>query len=44
MTSSCKAKLEILANPEALAHQVADWLLAAATAKDGVFALALSGG
>jgi 6-phosphogluconolactonase len=38
------AKLEILADPEALAHRVADWMLEAATAKPGVFAVALSGG
>ncbi len=44
MTSPSGAKLEILANPEALARRVADWLLAAAAAKDGVFAVALSGG
>ena len=44
MTSPPAAKLEILADPEALARRVADWLLAAAMAKDGVFAVALSGG
>ncbi len=44
MTRPSEAKLEILADPEALAHRVADWLLAAATAKNGVFAIALSGG
>ena len=44
MTSPPEAKLEILADPEALARRVADWLLAAAMAKDGVFAVALSGG
>lgn len=44
MTSPPEAKLEILADPEALACRVADWLLAAAMAKDGVFAVALSGG
>ena len=44
MTSPSEANLEILADPEALARRVADWLLAAATAKDGVFAVALSGG
>jgi hypothetical protein len=44
MTSPSEAKQEILADPEALARQVADWLLAAATAKDGVFAVALAGG
>jgi hypothetical protein len=44
MTSPSEAKLEILADPESLTRRVADWLLAAATAKDGVFAVALSGG
>jgi 6-phosphogluconolactonase len=44
MTKPSEAKQEILADPEALAHRVADWLLAAATAKDGVFAAALAGG
>jgi hypothetical protein len=43
MTLPSEAKLEILADPEALARRVADWLLAAA-AKDGVFAVALSDG
>lgn len=44
MTHTSKAKLKILADPEALAHYAADWLLAAATEKQGVFAVALSGG
>ena len=44
MTNSSKAKLEILADPEALARRVADWLLGLATAKKGVFTVALSGG
>jgi 6-phosphogluconolactonase len=44
MTSSSEAKLEILADPEALAYRVADWMLELATAKTGVFAVALSGG
>ncbi|HEV7909864.1 MAG TPA: 6-phosphogluconolactonase [Methylocella sp.] len=44
MTSPSEAKLEILVDPEALARRVADWLLAAATVKDGAFAVALSGG
>jgi hypothetical protein len=43
MTRPSVAKLEILADPEALARRVAAWLLPAA-AKDGVFAVALSGG
>jgi ribose 5-phosphate isomerase A len=41
MTSPFEAKLEILADPEALACRAPDWLLAAATAKDGVFVVAL---
>ncbi len=44
MTNLSEAKLEILADPEALASHVAEWLLAAATAKDGLFAVALAGG
>jgi 6-phosphogluconolactonase len=44
MTRASEAKLEILADPDALARRVANWLLAAATAKDDVFAIALSGG
>ena len=44
MTRPFEAKLEILANPEALSRRVADWLLDMATAKDGVFAVSLSGG
>jgi 6-phosphogluconolactonase len=48
MKSLPEAKLEILADPEALALRVADWLLAAAAAKvktkNDVFAVALSGG
>jgi 6-phosphogluconolactonase len=38
------AKLEILADPTALAHRAASWLLELAAAKEGVFAVALSGG
>lgn len=44
MTSLSAASVEILADPEALVRRVADWLLAAATEKDGLFAVALSGG
>jgi 6-phosphogluconolactonase len=44
MTGLREAKLQILLDPEALAGRVAEWLLAAATAKEGVFAVALSGG
>ncbi|WP_294532001.1 6-phosphogluconolactonase [uncultured Rhodoblastus sp.] len=43
MTSG-EPKLEILADPEALARRAANWLFTAATAKVGVFAVALSGG
>jgi 6-phosphogluconolactonase len=39
-----EAELEILADPEALARHVADWLLATSTASAGVFTIALSGG
>jgi 6-phosphogluconolactonase len=42
-----EAKLEILADPEALARRVADWLcaiLTASTARGGALAVALSGG
>ena len=44
MTSPSEAKLEILADPEALSRRVADWMLELATAKDGAFAVCLSGG
>jgi 6-phosphogluconolactonase len=44
VTGPQAARLEVLADPEALAHRVADWMLEAAVAKDGVFAVALSGG
>jgi 6-phosphogluconolactonase len=37
-------KPEILADPDALALRVADWILEIAIAKEGVFAIALSGG
>ncbi len=37
-------RLEILPDPETLAQRVADWLLDAATSRDGLFAVALSGG
>ena len=40
MTSLSAASVEILADPEALVRRVADWLLAAATEKDGLFAVA----
>jgi 6-phosphogluconolactonase len=44
MTLPFAAKLEILADPEALARRVAQWMLAIAGAKDGVVAIALAGG
>ena len=44
MTVLSAAKLEIFADPDALARRVADWLFEMAIAKDGVFAVALSGG
>src|SRR5262245_46426597 len=44
MTSSSEAQLEILADPEALARHVADWLVAAAAQNNRPFAVALSGG
>jgi 6-phosphogluconolactonase len=44
MTVGSQAQLEILADPEALARRVADWLLAISTARASVFTLALSGG
>lgn len=44
MTNFSEARLEILADPDALARRAADWLLATAMAKDSVFAVALSGG
>src|SRR6202049_4323537 len=44
MTPSARAPLEILADPTALSRRVADWLLEAATATDGIFAVAPSGG
>jgi 6-phosphogluconolactonase len=39
-----QAKLEVLADPQALANRVAGWLLSAALAKTDRFAVALSGG
>jgi 6-phosphogluconolactonase len=44
MTRFSKARVEILADAEAVAHRVADWLTATAAAKNGSVALALSGG
>lgn len=39
-----ETRLEILADPEALSQRVAAWMLELATAQNGVFAVALSGG
>jgi 6-phosphogluconolactonase len=39
-----ETQLEVLADPEALALRVAEWLLEISTARGGVFTLALSGG
>ncbi len=44
MKVGSQAQLEILADPEALARRVADWLLAISMARGSVFTLALSGG
>jgi 6-phosphogluconolactonase len=44
MTHASEIHLETLADSEALARRVADWLLAAAVNKDGIFSVALSGG
>src|SRR3546814_10015407 len=44
MTNLSEARGEVLADPTALARRVADWLLAAAAGKTGVFTVALSGG
>jgi 6-phosphogluconolactonase len=44
MIKSLTTDPEVLADPDALARRVADWLFEAAMAKEGVFAVALSGG
>lgn len=44
MTSVSEGSVEIVADAEALARRAADWLVTAARAKEGVFAVALSGG
>src|SRR5262245_10920716 len=44
MTTLPETPLEVLADREAWAHRVSDWLLAAALANDRPFAVALSGG
>jgi 6-phosphogluconolactonase len=44
IVASSTLKLEVLADPEALACRVADWMLDLARATDGPFTVALSGG
>jgi 6-phosphogluconolactonase len=44
MDKPSNAKLEILDDPQTLSRRVADWMLEVARAKDGVVAIALSGG
>ena len=44
MSTPLKVSIEILADPDALAHRVAEWLLDLARSSDGAFAIALSGG
>jgi len=44
MKVGSEPQLEIVADPEALARRVADWLLAISMARGSVFTLALSGG
>ena len=44
MTSPTEARLEILADPEALSRRVAEWMLELAKNKNGEFSVCLSGG
>lgn len=44
MKNPSEVGLEILSDPNDLARRAADWLLAAAIGKEGIFAVALSGG
>jgi 6-phosphogluconolactonase len=44
MNSLWDVKLEILADPEAMAQRVAEWMVELANAKQGTFAVCLSGG
>ncbi|MDB5576798.1 MAG: 6-phosphogluconolactonase [Bradyrhizobium sp.] len=44
MTVMSTAKLEVLADPDAMANRVAEWTIALANAKAGNFAICLSGG
>src|ERR1700687_5848952 len=44
MTGPLKAKLEVLSDPETMARRVAEWMIELAYAKNGTFAVCLSGG
>ena len=44
MSDPQQARFEVLADAESLARRVADWLLEEAIAKQGTFAISLSGG
>lgn len=44
MTGPAPPRLEVCADPAGLSHRVADWILDLTIAKDGDFAVALSGG
>jgi 6-phosphogluconolactonase len=44
MSSQTKIAFEVLANPEELSRRVAEWMVEVAVAKEGGFAVALSGG
>ncbi len=44
MSRPFAAKLEVLADAEDVSRRVADWMLQIAVAKDGDFAVCLSGG
>jgi 6-phosphogluconolactonase len=44
MTSKSEARLEVLADPEALSRRIADWMLEIAATTDGVLSVNLSGG
>jgi len=44
MTSPCEAKLEVLADAEALSRRVADWMLEIVGTRDGALSINLSGG
>ena len=44
MTNPSMTKVEILADPEVMARRVAEWMIELANAKNGTFAVCLSGG